>query len=439
MFSLSTIKKQKTLAHISKGDMQLADTLEEEDDDLHLSEESDDADEISLASDLDDEDMEEVEQKQRELAPQKKKVKFVEEEEIEGQDSALLVELEEKDEKKERETNLWFSKGIFSEINLEGDAESELRQTEWLQDKQKSKKRKAEDVQEEEEEEGTAALPEEEKAGPLKEAEDDTDSDSDDSSDDEKEITKMKQVTRGAGGISGGTSGDANEDDFQVVPVESISKKARILDAEGLALGCQIATSKKRARDLVDGSFHRFASSEQQWDVPEWFLVDEKKHRKKPTPVTKEMVEEFKQKWKEIDARPIKKVAEAKARKKRRMLKKMDQFKKKAEAVVNTVDISEREKNAQLKSIYKKAGLGKEKREVTYVVSKKGAGKKVRRPSGVKGTFKVVDSRMKKDMRGMQRKEQRANGGKAKGGKGRGGQAKGGRGGMKGGKGRKGR
>lgn len=37
-------------------------------------------------------------------------------------------------------------------------------------------------------------------------------------------------------------------------------KKARILDAEGLALGCQIATSKKRARDLMDGSFHRWVS-----------------------------------------------------------------------------------------------------------------------------------------------------------------------------------
>lgn len=73
-------------------------------------------------------------------------------------------------------------------------------------------------------------------------------------------------------------------------------------------------------------------------------------------------------------------------------------------------------------SIYKKAGLKKEKREVTYVVAKKGVGKKVRRPRGVKGLFKVVDGRMKKDMRGVQRKEQQTKGGKgrqSKGGKGK--------------------
>uniref|UniRef100_A0A8C9VZ98 pre-rRNA processing protein FTSJ3 n=1 Tax=Scleropages formosus TaxID=113540 RepID=A0A8C9VZ98_SCLFO len=195
-------------------------------------------------------------------------------------------------------------------------------------------------------------------------------------------------------------------------------ERAQILDPEGLAIGSQIATSKKKQRDLIDGSFNRFASSEDPSEVPEWFLDDEKKHRRKPVPITREMVEEYKQRWREINARPIKRVAEAKARKKRRMLKKMEQAKKKAEAVVNTVDISEREKMAQLRSIYKKAGLGKEKRELTYVVAKKGVGRKVRRPAGVKGVFRVVDGRMKKDRRGQNRKEQREKGKGKKGGKG---------------------
>uniref|UniRef100_A0A8C5NJS6 FtsJ RNA 2'-O-methyltransferase 3 n=1 Tax=Junco hyemalis TaxID=40217 RepID=A0A8C5NJS6_JUNHY len=89
------------------------------------------------------------------------------------------------------------------------------------------------------------------------------------------------------------------------------------------------------------------------------------------------------------------------------MLKKLEQMKKKAEAVVSTVDISEREKVAQLRRIYKKAGLAKEKRQVTYLVAKKGVGRRVRRPPGVKGQFKVVDSRLKKDVRAQKRKEQK--------------------------------
>lgn len=66
-------------------------------------------------------------------------------------------------------------------------------------------------------------------------------------------------------------------------------------------------------------AFFRFANSEDMTEVPAWFVDDENKHRKRPVPVTREMVDEYKQKWREINARPIKKVAEAKARKKRRV------------------------------------------------------------------------------------------------------------------------
>nr|XP_055074122.1 pre-rRNA 2'-O-ribose RNA methyltransferase FTSJ3 [Misgurnus anguillicaudatus] len=425
MFSLSTIKKAQGLSEITLGDMKGADALlDDNEEDLYFSDSEEDR--VSLASDLDSDDLEEIEKKEQEIkkaAPKKKSVSFTAEEKDDGDENELLVPLEGKDEKKERETDMWFSKGIFAELKLndDKDAMKELKQTQLLHSGQsgpsgKGRKRKAEEEDEHKEE---VAAPSQEVEKMADKDSSDSDSD-DDSSDDETEIAQMKNA-------AAGMIGPGNDDEFQVVPVESTSKRARILDAEGLALGAQIATSKKRMRDVIDGSFHRYANSEDMTEVPAWFVDDEVKHRKRPVPVTKEMVEEYKQKWREINARPIKRVAEAKARKKRRTLKKMEQAKKKAEAVVNTVDISEREKMAQLKSIYKKAGVGKEKREVTYVVAKKGAGRKVRRPAGVKGAFRVVDSRMKKDMRGMQRKEQR----QGKGGRGQ----KKGRG-MKAGKGR---
>uniref|UniRef100_A0A8C7XL14 pre-rRNA processing protein FTSJ3 n=1 Tax=Oryzias sinensis TaxID=183150 RepID=A0A8C7XL14_9TELE len=384
LFSLAVIKKKKVLSDITKGDMQAADSLGGGEDDLHLSdEEEDDADEMSLASDLDEEDLEEVEQRQKE-------VMFTEEAEDEEQEGGLLVELEEKDEKKERETNLWFSKVCLRIRLLQMHSSRQPRLPEryglvrcGLECSKSSpwkvpvSSRSVVIVLLIASENGTLAA-----------------------------VIFISITIKKRWSIKTRNLLCMSSNLIFCVCFCFLGKKARILNAEGLALGCQIATSKKKTRDLVDNSFHRYAHSEDPWEVPEWFLDDERKHRQRPVEVTKEMVEEYKQKWKEINARPIKRVAEAKARKKRRMLKKTEQAKKKAEAVVNTVDISEREKMAQLKSIYKKAGLGKEKREVTYVVTKKGAGKKVRRPPGVKGVFKVVDGRMKKDMRGMQRKEQ---------------------------------
>ena len=50
--------------------------------------------------------------------------------------------------------------------------------------------------------------------------------------------------------------------------------------------------------------------------------------------------------------------------------------------------------------IYKKAGLlSTKKKEVKYVVAKKGMGKRAHRPAGVQGPYKVVDKRMKTDNR----------------------------------------
>ena len=62
-----------------------------------------------------------------------------------------------------------------------------------------------------------------------------------------------------------------------------------------------------------------------------------------------EMVAEYRARLKDINARPIKKIAEAKARKRQRSLKKMEKLRKKAEAINDTVDTSEKEKMNQIK------------------------------------------------------------------------------------------
>uniref|UniRef100_A0A8C8SMV1 pre-rRNA processing protein FTSJ3 n=1 Tax=Pelusios castaneus TaxID=367368 RepID=A0A8C8SMV1_9SAUR len=351
MFSLKTIGRTQLLNEVARGDMASADLFLEApagEDDVALSED-DDADNVSLASDLDSDELADIEERQGRLEEQP-----VEEE---GEENPLLVPLEEKSVLEERQTSLWFGKEAFAGIEDDTDEVLEISQAQVLSERREP-------------------LPGEWGVG-------------------HELCGAWVPLFLGGAPTELGLGGN------------SAPLRARVLDAEGLALGSVIATSRKAKRDLIDDSFNRYTFNEEEGELPDWFQQEEQQHRRKQLPLDRQTVEEYRQRWRQINARPIKKVAEAKARKKRRMLKKMEQMKKKAEAVVSTVDISEREKVAQLRSIYKKAGLGKEKREVTYLVAKKGVGRRVRRPAGVKGHFKVVDSRMKKDVKARKGKEQK--------------------------------
>ena len=105
----------------------------------------------------------------------------------------------------------------------------------------------------------------------------------------------------------------------------------------------------------------------------------------------------YKEMAKDVNAKTIKKVVEAKARKKRKLTKKLDKAKKKAAHLMENPDLGNREKANEINKMYKKAAMT-QKREVTYVVAKKHtANKRAKRPANVKGFYKQVDPRMKKD------------------------------------------
>ena len=206
---------------------------------------------------------------------------------------------------------------------------------------------------------------------------------------------------------SEGDTAEKESSSLEVVPV-SLGIK-RKLDPEGLALGAVMIQSKKKREELIDSAYNRWTSNDET--LPDWFLAEESKYCIKQIPISKEMVTQYRNKLKDINSRPIKKIAEAKGRKKKRALRKMEKVRKKVEVITDAPDVSSQEKAQQLKQMYKKAGVGDKKKEVKYVVTKKrSAAKRMPRPAGVKGHYKVVDPRMKKDNKSKKKNSQNSRG-----------------------------
>uniref|UniRef100_A0A182PKL8 Putative rRNA methyltransferase n=1 Tax=Anopheles epiroticus TaxID=199890 RepID=A0A182PKL8_9DIPT len=234
---------------------------------------------------------------------------------------------------------------------------------------------------------------------------DDQSSDSSSSSDEEEDETQKAKV----GTVMHKTLekvGD-KEGGFEIVSSEKVRKPKKIkLNEEELALGQMLITGKKTRRDIIDAAYNRYMFNDSH--LPDWFVADERKTLQRHLPVPEEVVEKYRKSKDEFNVRTIKKVMEAKARKKRHATKRLEKIKKKAETIMENVDNTNQEKIRLLKKLYKKADA--KKKDVTYVVAKKTgvSGKKVRRPKGVEGRFKVVDPRMKKDRRAEVAKDKRA-------------------------------
>lgn len=365
LFSLNNIKSKKNLEKIDQGE--------------EIVGKSDDEDEDSVEGDDTEDDDGDY-------------GNYGDSEEDVGEGNSLLVD-PEKDTNEDSKVKLWFGKDLFQGLETMEDEDFEIA-------KMIKKHKKA----------GGVVLGEE---GRKAETTCDSKSDpnatserrtmneqksSSSESDSDYEIEQHPEES-GAGSKNEKKSGDS----FEVVAQHYTMSN---FTPEGIALGAQMALSKKRKSEIEDEAYHRWTFND--GNLPQWFVQDEAKHYQRNIPVTKEEAMEYKNRLKEINARPIKKVAEAKARKKRKEMKRLERARKKAETICDNDDVTDPEKAQQLKSLYKKARIGQRKKpEVKYIVAKKGVGKRAKRPTGVKGAFKMVDARMKKDLRGKKNKTNR--------------------------------
>ena len=166
---------------------------------------------------------------------------------------------------------------------------------------------------------------------------------------------------------------------------------------------------KKSREDLIDAGYNRYANNDDQSILPKWFVEDELKHHRPNLPITKEEAMRARAEARAINNRPIKKVAEAKARKKRKDSRRAEKVKAKAEAIAEADDVSAK---AKMRAIEKLMKAQKQKKpDAVYVATEKGGGTKVvskaKKGAGSGGRTVKVDRRMKADKRGKQAADRR--------------------------------
>ena len=217
---------------------------------------------------------------------------------------------------------------------------------------------------------------------------------------------------------------DKDNSDFDIVPTKESSDESSDYDSDAeanedarkkhekdielatvqaMTLAHELALGQKTKHDLIDETYNRYSSRDRE-NLPEWFVQDEKEHTKINKPITKEAAMAIKERLKALNARPIKKVAEAKARKRMRAVTKIERLKKKAGIINDNSEKSERDKADEIsklmRKLKKKANV---KPKVTLVVAAGSNKKLAGRPKGVRGKYKMVDGVLKNESRALRR------------------------------------
>lgn len=200
------------------------------------------------------------------------------------------------------------------------------------------------------------------------------------------------------------------ESSFEVVKQEVFEHDDDSLDdddkSEILALAKKMMKKDSRT-DILDSSLNKRFYGDTD-SLPQWFSDEERSYNYFNAPVTKEEINEMKEKLKAINARDPKKVAEAKARKRRKLQQSLDKAKAKAAKIMESEEITDGSKLKEIEKIYSKA-RSKNQQKKKYVVSKKYNASKKKGGVPAKGntSIKHVDSRMKKDKRSQDKKRKR--------------------------------
>ncbi|KAI9695099.1 MAG: AdoMet-dependent rRNA methyltransferase spb1 [Bogoriella megaspora] len=175
-----------------------------------------------------------------------------------------------------------------------------------------------------------------------------------------------------------------------------------IITAEAMTLAHQLATGQKTKADMLDDNFNKYSHRDVD-GLPDWFLDDENRHSRPHRPITAEAARAIKEKLRALNARPIKKVREAKERKKFKAAQRLEKLRKKAGLAADEEGVSEGDKARNVAKLMARAAKKKPKKSVKVVVAKGGNRGISGRPKGTKGKYKMVDKRLKKDVRAEKR------------------------------------
>ena len=175
-----------------------------------------------------------------------------------------------------------------------------------------------------------------------------------------------------------------------------------IITAEAMTLAHEIGSGQKSTSQVIDEGFNKYAFQDRD-GLPEWFLDDEGKHSKPHRPISAAGAAAIKEKLRVLNARPIKKVREAKNRKKFKAAQRFEKLRKKSAMLADEDGVTEKDKSQGIARLMGRAAKKKPRQQVKVVVAKGGNRGISGRPRGVKGKYKIVDARLKKDVRAEKR------------------------------------